>query len=64
MGWFVCDETVLLPALAGTEINTDDNMLVENRVPREAFKPSMEENSAWIQALAVQNPQTINSNPQ
>ena len=53
MEWFVCDERLLAPALSGAKINTDDNMLVENRVPREAFKPSMESNGAWIDALAV-----------
>jgi hypothetical protein len=55
MEWFVCDELLLAPALSGAEINTDDNMLVENRVPREAFKPSMESNGAWIDALAVRS---------
>jgi len=53
MEWFVCDELLLAPALSGAEINTDDNMLVENRVPREAFKPSMESNGAWIDAFAA-----------
>ena len=51
--WYVCDETTLGPALAGAAINTDDNMLVENRVPREAFLPLMEANAAWIEALAT-----------
>jgi spermidine synthase len=55
MEWFVCDERLLAPALSGAEINTDDNMLVENRVPREAFKPTMESNGAWIEALAVRS---------
>lgn len=50
--WFVCDETELGPALAGAIINTDDNMRVENRAPREAFLPVMEANSAWIEKLA------------
>jgi hypothetical protein len=51
-GWFVCDETELAPALEGAVINTDDNMRVENRAPREAFLPVMEANSAWIENLA------------
>lgn len=50
--WFVCDETQLTPALEGAVINTDDNMRVENRAPREAFLPVMEANSAWIEKLA------------
>jgi spermidine synthase len=50
--WFVCDETRLAPALLGAVINTDDNMLVETRAPREAFLPLMEANAAWIEALA------------
>ena len=50
--WFVCDETQLTPALDGAVINTDDNMRVENRAPREAFLPVMEANSAWIEKLA------------
>ena len=49
--WYVCDETSLAPALIGAVINTDDNMLVENRAPREAFLPLMEANAAWIEAL-------------
>jgi spermidine synthase len=52
--WFVCDETQLGPAVDGAVINTDDNMRVENRAPREAFLPMMEANSAWIEALAVE----------
>ena len=53
--WFVCDETQLTPALDGAIINTDDNMRVENRAPREAFLPVMEANSAWIEKLAQQS---------
>ena len=53
MRWFVCDETVLGPAVAGAVINTDDNMRVENRAPREAFLPLLEKNAAWIDALAA-----------
>jgi spermidine synthase len=49
--WFVCDETQLGPAVAGSIINTDDNMHVETVAPREAFRPTMEENGAWIEKL-------------
>ncbi|MDX6304731.1 MAG: spermidine synthase [Blastocatellia bacterium] len=49
--WFVCDETRLGPAVAGAVINTDDNMYVETMVPREAFRPTMEENAAWVESL-------------
>jgi len=49
--WFVCDETQLGPAVAGAVINTDDNMHVETVAPREAFRPTMEENAAWIESL-------------
>lgn len=49
--WFVCDETQLGPAVANAVINTDDNMHVETMAPREAFRPSMEENAAWIESL-------------
>ena len=51
-GWFVCDETRLGPAVAGGVINTDDNMRVETRAPREAFLPMMQNNAAWIESLA------------
>jgi hypothetical protein len=51
--WFVCDETQLAPAVAGAVINTDDNMHIETVVPREAFLPLMENNAAWIEALAA-----------
>ncbi len=52
--WFVCDETQLRPAVAGAIVNTDDNMHVETVAPREAFRPTMEENSAWIESLRRQ----------
>jgi spermidine synthase len=51
MAWFVCDESKLGPAVAGAVINTDDNMHVETVAPREAFRPTMDENSAWIEKL-------------
>lgn len=50
--WFVCDETRLGPAVAGAVINTDDNMHIETTVPREAFRPLMQTNAEWVQALA------------
>jgi spermidine synthase len=50
--WYVCDETQLAPAVNGAIINTDDNMRVETRAPREAFLPLMERNAAWIEMLA------------
>ncbi|HEX8144937.1 MAG TPA: fused MFS/spermidine synthase [Pyrinomonadaceae bacterium] len=53
--WYVCDETQLGPALTGAVINTDDNMHIENRTPREAFLPLMEANATWIEALAAQS---------
>ena len=49
--WFVCDELRLAPAVAGAKINTDDNMHIETTVPREAFKPLMQSNAAWIDGL-------------
>lgn len=49
--WYVCDETRLAPAVAGAVINTDDNMHIETTVPREAFRPLMETNAAWIEKL-------------
>jgi hypothetical protein len=52
--WYICDETQLLPAVQGAAINTDDNMRIENRAPREAFLPLMETNAAWIENLATQ----------
>ena len=51
--WFVCDENQLGPALLGAQINSDDNMLVETRAPREAFRPTLEENAAWIESLKL-----------
>lgn len=51
--WFVCDETRLGPAVAGARINTDDNMHIETTVPREAFRPLMQTNVEWVQALAT-----------
>ncbi|MDX6528906.1 MAG: spermidine synthase [Blastocatellia bacterium] len=54
--WFVCDETQLGPAVAGSIINTDDNMHVETVAPREAFRPTMEENAAWIESLKTRTP--------
>jgi spermidine synthase len=50
--WLVCNETQLGPAVVGAIINTDDNMHVETMAPREAFRPLMEENAAWIESLA------------
>lgn len=49
--WLVCDENRLGPAVAGAVINTDDNMHVETVAPREAFRPTMDENAAWIDRL-------------
>ena len=49
--WYVCDETQLGPAVKGAIINMDDNMHVETVAPREVFRPSMEENAAWIENL-------------
>jgi len=50
--WLVCDETKLGPAVAGAKINTDDNMHIEMTVPREAFRPLMNANAEWVEALA------------
>jgi spermidine synthase len=50
-GWFVCDESRLGPAVAGAKINTDDNMHIEMTVPREAFRPLMQSNAEWVEAL-------------
>lgn len=50
--WFVCDEKRLGPAIAGATINTDDNMHIETTVPRETFRPLMQTNSQWVEALA------------
>jgi spermidine synthase len=49
--WFVCDENRLGPAVSGAIINTDDNMHVETVAPREAFRPTLEENAAWVEDL-------------
>jgi spermidine synthase len=49
--WFVCDQSQLGPAVAGVVINTDDNMHVETTVPKEAFRPLMQSNAAWIETL-------------
>jgi spermidine synthase len=49
--WYVCDETRLAPAVAGAVINTDDNMHIETTAPREAFRPLLETNAAWIESL-------------
>ena len=49
--WFVCDESRLGPGVAGAITNTDDNMHVETVAPREAFRPTMEQNAAWIENL-------------
>ncbi len=51
--WFVCDESRLGPAVAGAKINTDDNMYIETTVPREAFRPLMQSNADWVQALGA-----------
>lgn len=50
--WYVCDERQLGPAVAGAAINTDDNMHIETTVPREAFRPLLETNAAWLESLA------------
>ena len=52
--WYVCDEKQLGPAVAGAIINTDDNMHIETTVPREAFRPLLETNGAWLEKLAGQ----------
>jgi len=51
MAWYVCDEKQLAPAVAGAVINTDDNMHIETTAPREAFRPLLETNANWIEAL-------------
>ena len=53
--WYVCDETRLAPAVAGAVINTDDNMHIETTVPREAFRPLLETNAAWIESLSARS---------
>jgi spermidine synthase len=57
--WYVCDETQLTPAVEGAIINTDDNMFIENRTPREAFLPLMEVNAKWIEQLAAEGRATL-----
>jgi spermidine synthase len=52
LSWYVCDETVLAPAVAGAVINTDDNMHIETTVPKEAFRPLLETNAAWVERLS------------
>jgi spermidine synthase len=54
--WLIADQTQLGPAVAGAVINTDDNMHVETVAPREAFRPTMEENAAWIEKLRNNRP--------
>jgi spermidine synthase len=49
--WYICDEKQLGPAVAGSIINTDDNMHIETTVPREAFRPLLESNAAWVESL-------------
>ena len=51
-GWYICDEKRLAPAVAGSVINTDDNMHIETTVPREAFLPVLESNATWVEGLA------------
>jgi spermidine synthase len=53
--WFICDEMQLGPAVDTAVINTDDNMRVENRAPREAFLPMTEANATWIETLAAES---------
>ena len=53
--WFVCDEAQLDPAIKDAIINTDDNMRVENRAPREAFLPLTQANAEWIGSLAAKS---------
>jgi spermidine synthase len=50
--WYLCDEKQLGPAVAGAVINTDDNMHIETTAPREAFRPLLETNAAWLEKLA------------
>lgn len=51
--WFVCDESRLAPAVSGAIINTDDNMHIEMTAPKEAFRPLLQSNAAWIESLVV-----------
>lgn len=55
MAWFVGDESRFSPAVSKAVINTDDNMHVETVAPREAFRPTMDENAKWIESLKVSN---------
>jgi spermidine synthase len=50
---FVCDQSRLTPAVAGAVINTDNNMHVETTAPREAFRPLLQSNAAWVESLAA-----------
>ena len=49
--WFVCDESRLAPAVSGAIINTDDNMHIEMTAPKEAFRPLLQSNAAWVESL-------------
>lgn len=49
--WFVCDESRLAPAVSGAMINTDDNMHIEMTAPKEAFRPLLQSNAAWVESL-------------
>jgi spermidine synthase len=49
--WYICDEKQLGPAVAGSVINTDDNMHIETTVPREAFRPLLDSNATWVESL-------------
>jgi spermidine synthase len=59
--WYVCDESRLGPAVADAKINTDDNMHIEMTVPREAFRPLMQSNAQWVEALAADSPLRMQS---
>ncbi|MGZ5480710.1 MAG: fused MFS/spermidine synthase [Pyrinomonadaceae bacterium] len=49
--WFVCDSSRLAPAVSGAIINTDDNMHIEMTAPKEAFRPLLQSNAAWVESL-------------
>lgn len=49
--WFVCDESRLAPAVSGAIINTDDNMHIEMTAPKDAFRPLLQSNAAWVESL-------------
>ena len=51
--WFVCDESRLAPAVSGAIINTDDNMHIEMTAPKEAFRPLLQSNAAWVESLVA-----------